>query len=411
MARDRAARRGLLVLLADTLLMYAGFFMLVPLIAVHYVDDLGFSAATIGLVLAARQLTQQGLTVFGGALADRWGAKSLIVWGLVIRTFSFAGMAWAVTPAWLLSLSLLAALGGALFDAPKSAAIAALSAPQERMRFFGLSGIAGAIGMTLGPLTGALLLPFDFAWVCFTAAACFAVAAALTIVWLPALPADPAQPMAGSLRRVLADRRFVIFTALLMGFWFLWVQLSISLPLAAQRWGTPRLVTPLGTLAINGVAWVYALNALLTLALQYPLLRLLERRFSAFTILMLGTALTAIGLGLVALAGSLAALLGCVALFSLGAMLVQPTLQTVTAALADAHALGAYFGFGALSLALGGAAGNYLGGLLFDLARAAGWPALPWLVFALVGLIVTLGLLALQRNQTRAAAVAALSRS
>ena len=72
---EAARRRGLIVILVDTFFMWAGFFMVIPLISVHYVDDLGWSAASIGLVLAVRQLTQQGLTLPGGMLADRFGVE------------------------------------------------------------------------------------------------------------------------------------------------------------------------------------------------------------------------------------------------------------------------------------------------------------------------------------------------
>lgn len=63
-------KRGFVSVLAVTFLMNAGFFLIIPLVSVHYVDRLGRAAAFIGLVLAVRQFVQQGLTVFGGALAD-----------------------------------------------------------------------------------------------------------------------------------------------------------------------------------------------------------------------------------------------------------------------------------------------------------------------------------------------------
>src|SRR5437868_14485979 len=90
-----ARRRGLIAILINIFFMWGGFYMVVPLISVHYVDDLGWAAASIGVVLALRQLTQQGLTLAGGALADRLGAKGLICAGLLIRALGFAGMAWA----------------------------------------------------------------------------------------------------------------------------------------------------------------------------------------------------------------------------------------------------------------------------------------------------------------------------
>lgn len=403
MLADKTIRkRGLAVLLADTFLMFAGFFMLVPLISVHYVNDLKFAAASVGFVLAARQLTQQGLTVFGGALADRWGAKGLICWGLLLRFASFVGLAWATTFWLLLLFCVLAAIGGALFEAPRSAAVAVLTEPHERTRFYTLNGIIGGLGMTIGPLVGALLLRVDFRLVCFVAGACFALAALLTALALPSLAASASQQsVLHGISLAAHDRPFVLFTALLAGFWFMWVQLSISLPLAAQRWPAPTIASPFGSFTIEGVAWVYALNAGLTVVLQYPLLWMVERWVRPMTTVMLGTGLMAVSLGLVALAQSLGALLGCVVIFALGSMLVQPTQQTVTATMSNPQTYGSYFGFNALALAFGGSIGNYSGGWLVDTAAQIRMPMLPWIVFSGVGLFVSFGLLLLDRSLLR----------
>lgn len=51
LAGTAAGRRGLAVLLVATFLTWGGFFMAIPLIAVHYVDGLGWAAASVGLVL------------------------------------------------------------------------------------------------------------------------------------------------------------------------------------------------------------------------------------------------------------------------------------------------------------------------------------------------------------------------
>ena len=82
-----------MVLLANSALMSAGFFMLIPLLSVHLTQDAGFSGAAAGAVLAVRQLTQQGLMVFGGALADRVGYKPVIAAGMLVRAAGFFGFA------------------------------------------------------------------------------------------------------------------------------------------------------------------------------------------------------------------------------------------------------------------------------------------------------------------------------
>ncbi len=390
---EGAKRRGLIAILVDTFFMWGGFFMVIPLISVHYVDDLGWSAASIGLILGVRQLTQQGLTLPGGMLADRVGAKMLICAGMLIRACGFASMAWASSFPLLLASAALAAIGGSLFESPRSAAVAALTDERNRARYYSLLGVAGSLGMTLGPLIGALLLKLDFGAVALVAASCYVITFVLTLVFLPPVQvASERRGLTYGIELALRDRPFMIFNVLLMGYWFMWVQLSISLPLVSR--------------AISGttdaVSWVYIMNAGMSVLLQYPLLRLAERWLRPLPILVLGVATMAIGLGGVALAGGVATLLLCVALFSAGALLAAPSQQTVAASFANPAALGSYFGVNALALAIGGGLGNYSGGALYGLGGQIGAPALPWLVFCAAGLVAALGMALLHRHQAGA---------
>jgi DHA1 family multidrug resistance protein-like MFS transporter len=389
---EAAKRRGLFAILIINFFMWGGFFMVVPLISVHYVDDLGWAAAAIGLVLGVRQLTQQGLTLIGGALADRLGAKGLICTGLLIRALGFAGMAWASTFPLLLGTTVLAAIGGALFESPRAAAIAALTNSRNRARFYSLSGVIGGLGMTLGPLLGALLIKFDFSFVALTAAGSFVVTFLLGLLLLPQVRvATERRGLWDGVGLALHDRPFMLFNLLLMGYWFMWVQLTISLPLIAKELSGVS----------ESVSWLYMLNAGMSVLLQYPLLRLSERWLRPISLLILGMALMAIGLGNVALVHSVPALLLCVACFSAGALLATPSQQTVTAELANPAALGSYFGVNSLALALGGGLGNFSGGVLYGLGQQYAAPGLPWLIFGVVGGSAVLGLAVLDRRRTR----------
>ncbi len=385
-------RRGAVMMLVITFLMWGGFFMVIPLISVRYVDDLEWSAGAIGLVLAIRQLTQQGLTVFGGALADRFGAKGLIVVGMFIRAVSFSTLAVASTYPLLLISALMAAIGGALFDSPSSAAVVALTRPEERNRYFAVLGIVRNLGMSLGPLAGAVLLRIDFALVALAAAGCFFIAAAVTLLLLPPVRvATERDELLAGILLALRDRRFMAFNVLLMGYWFMWVQLTISLPLVAHALA--------GT--ADAVSWLYALNAGMGIVLQYPVVRVAERWLRPLPVLLIGIALMALGLGSVALASTTGLLLASVALFSFGALLAAPAQQTVAAELANPTTLGSYFGISALALALGGGIGNYAGGSLYSLGYHIGVPALPWLVCLVVGIGSAIGLALLDRHLAR----------
>lgn len=386
-----ARRRGLVTVLVDTFLVWGGFYMVVPLISVHYVDQLGWAAAGIGLVLAVRQLLQQGLTPISGIIADRFGPKWLICAGVLLRSIGFISMASATTFPLLMVSAVLTALGGSLFDSPKSAAIAALTDESQRNRFYSLTAIASALGITIGTQIGALLLNVNFSLVAYIGAACFLLDFFITLIFLPPVRvATHNESLIYGIGLALRDRTFVLYTALLMGFWFLWVQLTISLPLAARTVGGSNTT----------VALVYTINSGMSLLLSYPLLRLAERWLRPLPIVILGAILMSAGLGAVALATSTPTLLACVVCFALGALLAMPSQQTVTARLANPAALGSFFGLSSVSLALGGGLGNLSGGLLYDAGRQLHLPALPWLTFSAVGLLTATGLTLLHRHQS-----------
>jgi DHA1 family multidrug resistance protein-like MFS transporter len=383
-------RQGLLVLLTNNLLMWTGFIMVVPLLAVHYVDGLGWPAAAIGIVLGVRQFTQQGLGVFGGIVADRIGVKGLIMAGLLLRAVGFGMMAWANNFTILLISAIFAALGGALFEAPGRSAVVQLSLPEERGRYFAIQSTTSSIGTAIGPLLGTLLLRYSFDLVALTAGSFYIVACISTFFWLPIQDqvGQGEQNLFSGLQWALQDKLFMVFTGLASGMWFMWVQFSVALPLQATAL----------TGTADAVSWTYMINAVLSITLQYPLVRFLSRWLKPVPMLGLGMILMACGLGAVAIVHTTPLLLAAVALYVCGSLLAMPSQQTASAELANPLALGSYFGVGALSLAVGGGVGNLAGGYLYDMGQTMAWPSLPWIVFWVVGVLTGGGLFWLHRQ-------------
>jgi DHA1 family multidrug resistance protein-like MFS transporter len=79
-------------------------------------------------------------------------------------------------------------------------------------------------------------------------------------------------------------------------------------------------------------------------------------------------------------------LLTCVVLLTLGGMLLRPVDYQMVVGMGPRDAVASYYGFSAISVAVGGSGGQYLGGRLIDVADATGQAWLPWIVFATLGL-------------------------
>lgn len=380
---SQARSLGKYFLLLDNLLVVLGFFVVFPLISIRFVDQLGWAALIVGIALGLRQLLQQGLGIFGGAIADRFGAKPMIVTGMLLRTAGFATMAMADEP-WILWFSCaLSALGGTLFDPPRTALVIKLTRPHERGRFFSLLMMQDSAGAVVGALIGSWLLQYDFHFVCWVGAAIFVLAAGCNAWLLPAYRISTVRiPMKEGMLRVLRDRRFLTYVLTLTGYYMLAVQVMLMMPIVVNEIaGSPA-----------AVKWMYAIEAALSLSLLYPLARWGEKHFRLEQRLMAGLLLMTLSLLPIGLATSLQGVFTLICCFYLGSIIAEPARETLSASLADPRARGSYMGFSRLGLALGGALGYTGGGWMYDTGRTMNMPELPWLLLGAVGFATLLAL-------------------
>ncbi|MDC9605091.1 multidrug efflux MFS transporter MdtH [Xenorhabdus griffiniae] len=375
---SQARSLGKYFLLFDNLLVILGFFVVFPLISIRFVEQLGWAAVIVGLALGLRQLVQQGLGIFGGAIADKFGAKPMIVTGMLLRAVGFALMAVAFEP-WILLLScILSGLGGTLFDPPRAALVIKLTRPHERNRFYSLLLMQDSAGAVMGALIGSWLLQYNFNIVCWIGATIFVLAALFNAWFLPAYRISTIRtPIKEGLRRVIKDRRFFYYVLTLAGYFILSVQVMLMFPIIIHEIS--------GT--ATAVKWMYAIEAVISLTLLYPIARWSEKYFRQEQRLMAGLFLMSLCMFPIGWVNQLHLIFGLICLFYLGLVIAEPARETLSASLADPRARGSYMGFSRLGLALGGALGYTGGGWLYDTGHALNIPQLPWLLLGLVGLV------------------------
>lgn len=383
------AQRGVRVLLANSFMMIFGFFVIISVFALHFTHDLRFTAAAVGLALAVRSLTQQGLDIFGGAFADRVGFRFSITLGCLIRVGGFVGMGLAQNFTQLVVACFIAGFGGMFFDAAGSAALAALTPLPNRARTFALQATLNNVAAALGPILGiAVFTHVGFAPAAFIAAGIFSWIALQTALFLPkgigrASSTSAGRPLAiGQIMRAIMLRQaYVRVVLLLMGYWAINTQITLTLPLAAAHLTGP-----------SSVAILLGLNSFLAIPLQYPLVRCLERFISQMHLLALSVLLSGAGLALAFCAPNLAWQVAGVVITTLGGLAISPTMASITAQVAPPRALGAFYGFSAIGIGLGGALGQYFGGQIYDFQRALHFPWLMGIVLAVLTLGVTVAL-------------------
>ena len=389
---------SIVVLLTTTGIMWFGFFMMMPLLAVHITDDLLLGATVAGLVLAIRQFVQFGLGLFMAALSDWAGYRLMMMVGMLVRAAGFFWLAFAADVLTLILSASVSAIGGAFFDSSSKAALAALSKGYKRETIFSLNSTIGNLGMSVGPLAGIALLKVNFTVVGITSAAMYLINFVILLIFVPSIAVAAGDNTKGGLGRMFSnvgvvwrDRSFVLITVLLVGYYSIYSQINITLPLVSTRLSGSE----------DGISYVYLINSGLSIFLQFLLIRFLARFFKPLPLIGLGTLIAGLGMFLVAFADSFTFLLFCVVLYALGRLVVEPMVSVLVSDYASEATLASYFGFSSLAMGFGGVFGSFLGGFLYDLGQQIGLPGLCWWFFGILGVAVMVGVLFFNRRDNR----------
>ncbi|MER6583403.1 MFS transporter, partial [Nonomuraea sp. NPDC001023] len=208
LAQFRSFDRPIRLLQVNQAGINIGFYMLMPYLAQHLSAGAGLAAWTIGLILGLRNASQQGMFLIGGALADRFGHKPMIMAGCALRTVGFALFGLTTSLPLLVAAAVITGLAGALFN-PAARAYLAAAAGERKVAAFAVFNVFYQGGILLGPLLGVLLLAGGFTAVCLGAAGIFAVLTVLQGFYLPARPREPGrarQPVLRAWRQAFGDR-------------------------------------------------------------------------------------------------------------------------------------------------------------------------------------------------------------
>jgi len=132
-------------------------------------SSLGFSEVGLTWVIHAYALTFGGLLLLGGKIADRYGYKRVMLFGLVLFGVSSLVGGLAQVPGQLVAARAVQGIGAAAV-APAALALLSSTFPggKERVKAFGIWSAVNASGGAVGVLVGGLLTQYaGWQWVMF----------------------------------------------------------------------------------------------------------------------------------------------------------------------------------------------------------------------------------------------------
>jgi proton-dependent oligopeptide transporter, POT family len=338
------------------------------------------------------------MAIFGGALADRIGFRRALSAAYLILSCAYflvgsIGAPWlapvrSVVPLGLLAgvILFLPALGVALVKPSVVGTTARTSKENVRSIGYAIYYTMVNIGSTAGPFLAGWIHERMAPQNVFMLAALSVFLMFFTVLLLFKEPRNAGAQQAASLAQVgqnfvtvLGNGRFVLFLLIFSGYWIVFWQQYLILPIYVHDYVSASANTEMILIAdpLIVITLTVAINAL-------------TRRIPAFQAVILGTLITSVGWLLIAAQASVLMAVLSLVLLALGEITQSPRYYEYISRLAPPGQQGTYMGFAFLPIGIGSLVGGWFGGaLLHHFGEVTHHPAQIWPIVTGVGLMTT----------------------
>jgi dipeptide/tripeptide permease len=396
----------------------AAYYGMNSLLAVYLSEQLGFAKSSVGLLQSLVYALTYVLPILGGALADRYGYRRMLLVGFSLLAAGYF-LSGQVTGYGAIFLTLLLmATGAGLFKPIISGTIARTTTEANSGFGFGIFYWMINLGALIAPIVAGRLAGVSWSYV-FTASALYCT---LMLVVAARLYRDPPRPentrtfaqVLSGAAEVLSDARFMLLVFVYSCFWILYFQMFGSVLWYLRDFiDTAPLDSRINAaLAALGVTakfkftpeLVTVMNAGTIVALQVIVSRVVKTR-PALPTMVAGLGIGSLGFLVLGLWGSVWGLLAGLVIFSIGEMTAHPKYISYVGLVAPPEKKATYMGYAFLYGVVGSLVGSNLGGELYQafLSPIAGKGAVDtarqfWLGFAALGAVASVGLVAYHRT-------------
>ena len=368
-------------------------------LAIYLHENLNFPVAQTGSLTGLFGGAVWFLAIFGGALADRLGFRRALSLAFFILSIAYfllgsVGASWmspvrAAVPLLgiVIFVLLLPALGIALVKPCVVGTTARASAENVRSIGYSIYYTLVNVGGTAGPFVASWAHRHLGVENVFRISALSVFLMFFAVVLFFKEPRRSGEVQAASLvavgrnfLTVLANPKFMLFLLIFTGYWIVFWQQYIVLPVYIHSYIDPHADVEL--ILITDAATVICLTVLFSF---------LTRRIPAFRAITLGTLVTSIAWLVLAARPTLWAAVVSLFILALGEITQAPRNYEYISRLAPPGQQGTYMGFAFLPIGIGSLLGGWFGGqLIHHFGEVTHQPERIWWVITAVGVATTL---------------------
>ncbi|HET6597083.1 MAG TPA: MFS transporter [Anaerolineales bacterium] len=368
-----------------------GGFMLYPFFALYLTQKFEIGMSTVGLLFAVFSISGMVGSALGGAIADRMGRKTVIIFSLILSSLSALGMGFAPTLGIFIAVVVLVGTLSSIGHPAHEAVVADLLPQEKRAEGYGIIRVVFNVAVIIAPPIAGLLIANSYLTLFLVDAVISLISAAIVLFALPetkpqaqdhAKTETLKQTFAGY-GRVFRDTPFVAFIAVTVMMTLVYMNMNSTLGVYLRdQHGLPEI----------RYGWLLSINAIIVVLFQFWVTRRLQN-YKPMLMMAAGSLLYAIGFAMYGFVPTFALFVAAMLVITIGEMVVSPFQQSLVASFAPEDMRGRYMAVSGLSWSISFTIGPYFAGLILDSAN----PSLLWAFCGIVGLLATAGFIVLNK--------------
>ncbi|HET6821739.1 MAG TPA: MFS transporter [Anaerolineales bacterium] len=377
-----------------------GGFMLYPFFALYLTQKYEIGMSTVGLLFGVFSISGMVGSALGGAIADRMGRKTVIIFSLILSSLSALGMGFAPTLGIFIAVVVLVGTLSSIGHPAHEAVVADLLPQEKRAEGYGIIRVVFNVAVIIAPPIAGLLIANSYLTLFIVDAVISLISATIVLFFLPETkpqvhahtkPETMKQTFAGY-GRVFKDTPFVAFIGVTVMMTLVYMNMNSTLGVYLRdQHGLPEI----------RYGWLLSINAIIVVLFQFWVTRRLQN-FKPMLMMAAGSLLYAIGFAMYGFVPTFALFVVAMIVITIGEMVVSPFQQSLVANFAPEDMRGRYMAVSGLSWSISFTVGPYFAGLILDSAN----PSLLWVFCGLIGLLATTGFMALNKTRHSKAPIA-----
>ncbi len=338
--------------------------LLMPFFALYVTQKFNVGMTQAGIILATNSIAGMIGSTIGGAMADRFGRRGIILFGLVVSALSGLTLGFVDKFYMFYGLSVFVGLMSSAAHPAHQAMIADILPAEKRAEGFGLMRVISNFAWIIGPTIGGFLAAYDYLYLFLSDAVISIITAFLVFRLLPETKPQPKEKVEeesllqtlSGYRVALFDRPFLafIFASILMVLVYQQMYSSLSVYLRDVHQVDPQFY-----------GLIMSSSAITVVIFQFSVTRFIKK-YPPFLMMAAATFFYMIGFTMYGFVATIPLFILAMVIITIGEMIGMPTSNVLAASFAPEEMRARYMAVFGLTWTVPSMIGPWAAGLVFD---------------------------------------------